>query len=112
MEDRCVCCGGIIPEGRQVCYDCEYIVNEKVKEFSKVWDFLKKACDAIVKTIQEFWNSIKKLFKDWVEVLARIPKNKRDYQTQRLLYYGSIITGKSNNWRRMHGIQMVRRRRL
>lgn len=23
MEDRCVCCGAIIPEGRQVCEDCE-----------------------------------------------------------------------------------------
>lgn len=23
MEDRCVSCGAIIPEGRQVCKDCE-----------------------------------------------------------------------------------------
>ena len=23
MEDRCVCCGEIIPEGRQVCPICE-----------------------------------------------------------------------------------------
>ena len=23
MEDRCVCCGEIIPEGRQVCPKCE-----------------------------------------------------------------------------------------
>ena len=23
MEDRCVCCGKIIPEGRQVCWHCE-----------------------------------------------------------------------------------------
>ena len=23
MEDRCVCCGAIIPEGRQVCPSCE-----------------------------------------------------------------------------------------
>ena len=22
-EDRCVCCGKIIPEGRMVCRDCE-----------------------------------------------------------------------------------------
>lgn len=23
MEDRCICCGAIIPEGRQVCFKCE-----------------------------------------------------------------------------------------
>lgn len=23
MENRCVCCGSIIPEGRQVCRECE-----------------------------------------------------------------------------------------
>ena len=23
MENRCVCCGAIIPEGRQVCPKCE-----------------------------------------------------------------------------------------
>ena len=23
MENRCVCCGSIIPEGRQICRECE-----------------------------------------------------------------------------------------
>ena len=23
MEERCICCGEIIPEGRQVCINCE-----------------------------------------------------------------------------------------
>lgn len=23
MEDRCVCCGECVPEGRQVCWGCE-----------------------------------------------------------------------------------------
>lgn len=23
MHNRCVCCGEIIPEGRQICYICE-----------------------------------------------------------------------------------------
>ena len=23
MEDRCICCGEIIPEGRQVCKECQ-----------------------------------------------------------------------------------------
>lgn len=39
MEDRCVCCGEIIPEGRQVCIRCEImaeteedLINLKVAE--------------------------------------------------------------------------------
>ena len=27
-EDRCICCGEIIPEGRQVCLNCEYRVGK------------------------------------------------------------------------------------
>ena len=33
MTDRCVCCGEIIPEGRQVCPTCEQ------KECLHVWVF-------------------------------------------------------------------------
>ena len=31
MEERCICCGEIIPEGRQVCPNCErkYQKNEE-----------------------------------------------------------------------------------
>lgn len=38
MEDRCVCCGEIVPEGRQVCPSCEagdiksYNKNVKIKD--------------------------------------------------------------------------------
>lgn len=31
-ESTCVCCGEIIPEGRQVCYQCE----NKAKEAKKI----------------------------------------------------------------------------
>ena len=27
MEDRCVCCGEIIPEGRMVCVNCEKMIT-------------------------------------------------------------------------------------
>lgn len=27
-EDKCVCCGNIVPEGRQVCWLCEHNVME------------------------------------------------------------------------------------
>lgn len=25
MEDRCVCCGEVIPEGRMICLQCEHM---------------------------------------------------------------------------------------
>ena len=26
-DERCVCCGDVIPEGRQTCYKCERVTN-------------------------------------------------------------------------------------
>lgn len=39
MENRCICCGEIIPEGRQVCINCEKAMEEKLEEKS---DFIHK----------------------------------------------------------------------
>lgn len=37
MPDRCVCCGEIIPEGRQVCPNCERgDTNEKQKRSTDI----------------------------------------------------------------------------
>lgn len=30
-DDICVCCGAYVPEGRQVCYDCEREVEYREK---------------------------------------------------------------------------------
>ena len=30
MENRCVCCGAVVPEGRMVCPICEMDADEKV----------------------------------------------------------------------------------
>lgn len=27
-EERCICCGEIIPEGRQVCWSCEHSITK------------------------------------------------------------------------------------
>lgn len=31
MEDRCICCNEIVPEGRQICYNCEDALTKVVK---------------------------------------------------------------------------------
>lgn len=33
MEDRCIVCGDIIPEGRQICLKCEGMTNHKKRIF-------------------------------------------------------------------------------
>ena len=50
-ENKCVCCGEIIPEGRQVCLNCEYHIakvgailqshNATEEEVAKAYKFLK-----------------------------------------------------------------------
>ena len=35
MENRCVCCGAIIPEGRQVCRECEVNIFDYSKQRSQ-----------------------------------------------------------------------------
>ena len=50
-EDRCVCCGEVIPEGRQVCLNCENRMtkvgailqsrNATEEEVTKAYNFLE-----------------------------------------------------------------------
>ena len=50
-EDRCVCCGEVIPEGRQVCLNCEHRMtkvgailqsrNATEEEVTKAYNFLE-----------------------------------------------------------------------
>ncbi len=35
MEDRCICCGEIIPEGRQICPICELDIKTEESEGDK-----------------------------------------------------------------------------
>ena len=46
MDNTCVCCGEIIPEGRQVCPRCEYnLANCEVKKFDADDDFIQLTID-------------------------------------------------------------------
>ena len=35
MEDRCIFCGEIIPEGRMVCLDCEFALTGKINGYEE-----------------------------------------------------------------------------
>ena len=38
MDNRCVCCGEIIPEGRQVCPNCEAFYEKQGIRFVDSYD--------------------------------------------------------------------------
>ena len=50
-EERCICCGEIVPEGRQVCWSCEHSMtkvgailqsrNATEEEVAKAYNFLE-----------------------------------------------------------------------
>lgn len=40
MENRCVCCGEIIPEGRQVCPLCEEESHRQKKKIKKAGEHM------------------------------------------------------------------------
>lgn len=49
MENRCVCCGDIIPEGRQVCPNCEYKYSGRKEEGQRI----KPELDEILEFCEE-----------------------------------------------------------
>lgn len=109
MEDRCVCCGNIIPEGRQVCYQCEHKIEEAKAAVVSFGEILKETFNKIAEVFKAFWNSIKSFFRAYLETLLRVPKDERDPLERRFMFYISKMLGKSNNWRKMHHIPMTRR---
>lgn len=62
MADRCVCCGEIIPEGRQVCPNCE----KKAKERDAM-DF----CGELCLFAEDIINRAKP---KWIPVTERLPE--------------------------------------
>lgn len=56
-EERCICCGEIIPEGKQICPNCE--MRKENKPMEKNFDLLEtsKILGVKVRTIREWVKS-------------------------------------------------------
>ena len=37
MDNTCICCGDVIPEGRWVCYGCENYSNIRLKAAVEIY---------------------------------------------------------------------------
>lgn len=49
MEDRCVCCGQVVPEGYMVCLNCSYAIREQ----AKLKDFVNSLDKSQVKKLKD-----------------------------------------------------------
>lgn len=59
MDNRCICCGEIIPEGRQVCPVCEKVkVGNKLGRGVK-FERIRRITGYLVGTMDK-WNDAKK----------------------------------------------------
>ena len=58
MVDRCVCCGEIIPEGRQICPLCEQGKTPKLGNGVK-FERIRRITGYLVGTLDK-WNNAKK----------------------------------------------------
>lgn len=69
MEDRCVCCGRVIPEGRQVCPICAADLPpqarktvERLEEFGidiqASIEYIKSLIQPVIDVFTELWNQL------------------------------------------------------
>ena len=52
-ENKCICCGAVIPEGRQVCWGCEH--NEvKVGSILQSYEATAQEVDDAYKSLNQY----------------------------------------------------------
>lgn len=72
-----------------------------MEEFKEVWERIKQFLLKLAKKVVHF-------FEQYVGILHRHPGNKRRAKAKMLTYFESISKGKSNNWRKVHGLHLAR----
>lgn len=75
------------------------LLKEAANVLNDIWEKIKAAINKFMEDMKEF-----------AKILCRVPGYKRMARVNELNYYKSISKGKSNNWRKMHGLSLVRRR--
>ena len=75
MDNTCVCCGAVIPEGRQVCKACEEgFIAQNQETLSKIGDIAAQLGKAMLESVETAIEALKELFSpffDAVKDLAR-----------------------------------------
>ena len=75
MDNTCVCCGAVIPEGRQVCKACEEgFIAQNQETLSKIGDIAAQIGEALFESVDAALEALRELFApffDAVKDLAR-----------------------------------------
>lgn len=78
------------------------IPEENLKQVSLTYASAEEAMKEFCNALKLAWQSMVKGIKDiWLAI--------KETPTYRRMYYESISAGKSNNWRRMHGLKCLRK---
>ena len=96
MEDRCLCCGTVIPEGRLVCPACEEgCPPEVIKEIEKarkisqdidnLIEALKALAEPVIKAFEELWEEFKESLSVWFDE-KEIPKTPYFFKSKSRIY--------------------------
>ncbi|WP_117161450.1 hypothetical protein [Paraliobacillus sp. X-1268] len=89
----------------------EYTEDELREEVEHFVVVVKKAWDTIVTFFENAIETIWEMAMEYVEYLVNhTPVGyKRYFKMDKLKYYESISIGKSNNWRKAHGLSLKRK---
>lgn len=84
-------------------------MNLTEEQINKFVDDFKKVVNAVAKVIKEIVIPAFKNIFNWLYKNRKyLTGYKKLYKTQQLKYYESISAGKSNNWRKMHDLHLIR----
>ena len=89
MEDRCVCCGEIVPEGKQVCEKCntKYKLNES-------------SCKSMVQAVWEDTKNQSAKADSGKPILSLVPKE-IIYEIEKVRSFGSKKYQDANSWKKV-----------
>jgi len=97
------------------CVVGEYeLTREEYEKFINSRDKIIKLWEAIKQTVTELIGRVLNTFKDIVSYLRDNPPvgYKRFFKQDELNYYKRISKGKSNNWRKLKGLPLIRKKTL
>ena len=103
MEDRCVCCGEIVPEGRMVCYMCQHSLDrEKEDDRKRVTISLRR---------KERTGSEKKISKKEMQKLEKQMRISHVVHDRPPVGRTAVFFGKTNKQLRRESKNLIRRER-
>ena len=76
MDNTCVCCGAVIPEGRQVCKACdEGFIAQNQETLSKIGDIVAQIGKAMLESVETAIEALKELLAPILEAAMDLARD-------------------------------------